>query len=368
MKLWLPKRSGEHRVHHLKGHNGAVRYVDFSHHKVENDSLLVTCSDDKTLKLWKTSNRTFIKCMVGHNNWVRSCKFSMDSKFVASGSDDGTIKLWDVSNGENVVSYLFPSIKCHQNTTFEAMRIKQIQFHPTMNLLAAVGGDGNVHIYDLRSDSIVHSMHHDKDKICNISFLPTGSGLITINNDGSLALIDTRKWKDILSLHHPRQTMKERNAKDNGNGEYCCSVSTDGSRFVTAGLDKRIVVWKASFDRLLSKTSNDNISTITQDTNLDRQFKNVHLQTESADMESKLHSNNKVNQASSSNEPCTKRTNENNNEFYEVIGAPLTGVIDHIIRQLDTITNTMIAIEKRLTIQEEKISCLQRQALPKQGD
>lgn len=35
--------------------------------------------------------------LVGHSNWVRKAQFSSDSAMAVSCSDDRTVKLWDVS-------------------------------------------------------------------------------------------------------------------------------------------------------------------------------------------------------------------------------------------------------------------------------
>ena len=47
------------------------------------------------------------------------------------------------------------------------------------------------------------------------------------------------------------------------------------------------------------------------------------------------------------------------------ISKSLAGIIDHIIGQLDTVTSTMIKIEKRLAIQEEYMAALKSNTLKK---
>lgn len=38
----------------------------------------------------------------GHTNWVRTSKISPDARLVVSGSDDSTVRLWDVTNSKEI--------------------------------------------------------------------------------------------------------------------------------------------------------------------------------------------------------------------------------------------------------------------------
>lgn len=59
--------------------------------------LLLTSSDDKTLKIWQVADRRFQLSIPAHTNWIRSAQFSPDARIIVSGSDDRTVKLWDLS-------------------------------------------------------------------------------------------------------------------------------------------------------------------------------------------------------------------------------------------------------------------------------
>ncbi len=360
VRLWKPKRSGESTV--LKGHKKAVRCVDFSHH----DSLLVTCSDDKTLKLWNLPNKGFRCSMVGHNNWVRSCKFSPDSRFVMSGSDDGSLKLWDCSNGVDVLSYRFIASPS-SSTSFEpAVSVRHVNFHPSGNILAASGSDGNVQVYDLRSDKVIHSIL-DANTSCtttkqinsspNLSFHPRGH-LMTGNSDGTFKLFDVRSWKCVLSVTHSTEQSFCNNGGKTSN--YCCNFSSDGSKLVTGG-DKTILVWKANFEG----------SCYTSDINTNKQVEKGCQRTTKVecDVKSRLESNKGKTTIAPKRQCIVKgitvendehKSNRISDEYNDTkIREVLSGIIGHIVKQLDSITSTVVAIEKRLSVQEEALATLQ---------
>lgn len=85
----------------IRGHTGSVRSVCFA----PNQRMLLTGSDDKTLKVWGLPTRRFQACLQGHGNWVRTGVFSPDARLVLSGSDDKTVKLWDLAKRECLHTY-----------------------------------------------------------------------------------------------------------------------------------------------------------------------------------------------------------------------------------------------------------------------
>lgn len=73
----------------LKGHGKGVRSVAFS----ADDRLLLTASDDKSVKLWSVASRKFRGGLQGHSHWVRSAVFGPGDRTALSGGDDRTAKV-----------------------------------------------------------------------------------------------------------------------------------------------------------------------------------------------------------------------------------------------------------------------------------
>jgi WD40 repeat protein len=79
----------------LSGHTDWVRSLAFS----SDGELLVSGSNDRTIKLWNIQTGNPFKTFSGHSRSILSVSISADSTMIASGSQDHTIRLWDVQIG-----------------------------------------------------------------------------------------------------------------------------------------------------------------------------------------------------------------------------------------------------------------------------
>ncbi|TBU51347.1 WD40 repeat-like protein [Dichomitus squalens] len=72
-----------------------VRDVAFS----PGGQLLLSASDDKTIKVWDARTGGLVQSLEGHEDQVRTACFSPCGKYIASASDDSTVRVWRTSDG-----------------------------------------------------------------------------------------------------------------------------------------------------------------------------------------------------------------------------------------------------------------------------
>ncbi|PPQ95182.1 hypothetical protein CVT25_013179, partial [Psilocybe cyanescens] len=60
---------------------------------------IVSCSSDKSVRVWDASTGAELKVLNGHTDSVWSAAFSSDSTRIVSCSSDKSVRVWDVSTG-----------------------------------------------------------------------------------------------------------------------------------------------------------------------------------------------------------------------------------------------------------------------------
>jgi WD40 repeat protein len=74
------------------GHSESINCIAIT----PNGQMLVSGSEDNTLKLWDLDTGECLATLEGHEAGVKSVAFSPDGKMLVSGSADNTIKLWQL--------------------------------------------------------------------------------------------------------------------------------------------------------------------------------------------------------------------------------------------------------------------------------
>jgi WD40 repeat protein len=77
-----------------RDHAAAVNCVSFT-----RDNLMLTASDDATVKVWSLPQFEVVQTLKGHTGYVSEAHAAGRGRALSSG-DDGTLRLWDLATGE----------------------------------------------------------------------------------------------------------------------------------------------------------------------------------------------------------------------------------------------------------------------------
>ncbi|XP_013772413.1 lissencephaly-1 homolog [Limulus polyphemus] len=116
----------------LKGHTDSVQDVSFDH----TGKWLVSCSADMSVKLWDFQAYECVKTMQGHDHNVSSVSFTPSGDHIISCSRDKTIKMWEVATGY-----------CVKTFTGHREWVRMVRVNQDGSLIASCSNDQTIRVW-----------------------------------------------------------------------------------------------------------------------------------------------------------------------------------------------------------------------------
>jgi len=130
------------------GHNDAVTQCDFT----PDGLVLVSASDDKTVKTWDLDTGLIFRTLSGHIGWVTAICCSPFQSQLISGGDDGMIMLWDVGVDPDVaVKQGIARAQLLRTELAHAAPIVALTFSSDGRFVASAAGDSTLVVYQASS-------------------------------------------------------------------------------------------------------------------------------------------------------------------------------------------------------------------------
>lgn len=214
------RETGGSESRKLVGHAGPVFGASFS----PDNKYLITCSEDKTARLWSTNTLTNLVCYKGHNYpvwdvdfgplgfyfatashdrtarlWscdqiyplrifaghlsdVDTVRFHPNSKYVVTGSSDKTARLWDIQRGT-----------CVRVFTGHTGPVQTVAVSPDGRMMASAGEDRTIQLWDLGSGKRMKKMTGHQGVIYSLDFSHDSSVLVSGSADCTVRAWDVKK-------------------------------------------------------------------------------------------------------------------------------------------------------------------------------
>ena len=141
IEIWDMK--SEKLINNITSHSEIVTGTEFFHGDADNEYFL-SCSLDKTIKLWKNYKNVYT--FIEHNDWVRCISVRQDNQQFLSGCVSSVVKLWDIPTQRVIGSII------NQNEDPNVLT--------TVNSLGFMHRNPNLFIMGLRSGEV----KYNKDK------------------------------------------------------------------------------------------------------------------------------------------------------------------------------------------------------------
>ena len=185
----------------------------------QDEKILVSGSEDKTVMLWNTQNGAERAALRGHEGWITAVAFSIDGKIVASGDTNGVIKVWDINTERE-----HATLRGHKNT-INALAFAPEGPPPYGGCLASGSADGTIRFWNPNNGQELATFTAGHTEwVKAVAFAEDGITLSSAAHNGTV---------DVWSL----VTRREFTTLSAGHSDLAefATFSTDGRFFVTRG-------------------------------------------------------------------------------------------------------------------------------------
>uniref|UniRef100_A0A8C7YJY3 Lissencephaly-1 homolog n=1 Tax=Oryzias sinensis TaxID=183150 RepID=A0A8C7YJY3_9TELE len=168
IKVWDYETGDFERT--LKGHTDSVQDISFD----QTGKLLASCSADMTIKLWDFQGFECIRTMHGHDHNVSSVAIMPNGDHIVSASRDKTIKMWEVATG-----YCVKTFAGHREW------VRMVRPNQDGTLIASCSNDQTVRVWVVASKECKAELREHEHVVECISWAPESASPTILEATGS---------------------------------------------------------------------------------------------------------------------------------------------------------------------------------------
>ncbi|CAE6932009.1 Tbl3 [Symbiodinium sp. CCMP2592] len=227
------------------GHAGDVSALSFAKRRPRSvraasqqeqlPMLLVSASQDKTMKIWELPSAKKLEQVLGqglkvkkskltviaHSKEVNDVLVSPNNKLIASGGQDKLVRIWKFPEGD-----MLGECKGHRRGVW------CVAFSPIDQVVASASSDATIRLWNLKDFRAIRSFQGHSSAVLRVAFLANGMQLMSSSVDG------------LLKLWHIRTAECAATLEEHTSKVWCIDIL--GDRMVSGGADSKICVWRDS--------------------------------------------------------------------------------------------------------------------------
>ena len=202
----------------MVSHSGPVYAVDFS----PDSRYLISCSEDRSARLWSLDTFTSLVAYKGHNQPVWDVAFGPFGHYFATASHDSTARLWSCD-------HIYP-LRIFAGHLSD---VNCVTFHPNSAYVATGSSDKTCRLWDVQRGSAVRVFTGHTAPVTTVAVSPDGKHLASAADDSLIYVWDIASGRPLRKFrgHAP------------GSSIYSLSFSKEGSLLLSGGSDNTVRSW-----------------------------------------------------------------------------------------------------------------------------
>lgn len=224
----------------LNGHRDSVMKVVF--HPVY--SVLLSCSEDHTIKIWDLETGQMEKSFKAHLSTIQDLSFDATGTRFVSCSADAQIKIWDFGDSYDCLK----TLRGHSHT------VSSVVFVPNKNQLLSASRDFTIKLWDTNTGFCIQTFTEHEDWVKGICIDQKGDLFASCSHDKSIFVWDLNTKKPLQRLIGHTHVVEcvlfvPTEHSEKIAGEHAKKLSGDTDRKLTlvisSGRDRVIKIWNA---------------------------------------------------------------------------------------------------------------------------
>ncbi|OQV10060.1 hypothetical protein CLAIMM_14108 [Cladophialophora immunda] len=154
---------------------------------------LMSCGDDRTVRLWDLPSESSVETFRGHQDYVRTGAFlpGQSSNLFVSGSYDQTIKLWDPRT-PNAAVMTFKHIAA----------VEDVLCMPSGTTILA-SAENQIAVLDIVAGRPLQMIKNHQKTVTSLCLASNGSRVVSGGLDGHLKVFETTGWNVVAGSKYP---------------------------------------------------------------------------------------------------------------------------------------------------------------------
>ncbi|RDW60980.1 hypothetical protein BP6252_12363 [Coleophoma cylindrospora] len=156
-------------------------------------TMLMSASDDRTVRLWDLPSQESTTTFIGHSDYVRSGSFMPGSmsNLLVTGSYDETVRLWD------------PRVPTKSVMVFKhAAPVEAVLPMPSGTTVLAAA-DNQISVLDIVAGKPLHLIKNHQKTVTSLCLASNNTRLVSGGLDGHVKVFETSGWNVVAGSKYP---------------------------------------------------------------------------------------------------------------------------------------------------------------------